>query len=136
MCCPYFSPVEARTAAEDARHSMLPLGGFWSGTCVAEPDINTSQDLRCCNLGYARGQCSRFPKDAEADAVRFTISSDVADSIGLYYVIERDHEPFAHGPLQYSRSARSIPELPTGDRLARQAQAYIESYLRRLGNGR
>src|SRR5215831_20741697 len=77
MCCPYFSPVEARAAAEDARHSMLPLGGFWAGVCGAEALTDDKKrssvllDLRCCNLGYARGQCSRFPNDGEADAVRF-----------------------------------------------------------------
>jgi len=142
MCCPYFSPLEARTVAEDTRHSMLPLGGFWYGTCGAEGFTDDKKrssvllDLRCCNLGYARGQCTRFPKDGEADAVRFTISSDGPESVGLYYVIERDHLPFAHGRLTYSRTARSIEQLPSSDRLARQAQAYIESYLRRLGNGR
>src|SRR5262245_11528928 len=100
MCCPYFSPVEARAAAEDARHSMLPLGGFWAGVCgaggLADDEKRSSVpldvtddktrssvllDLRCCNLGYARGQCSRFPNDGEADAVRFTISSDENDSV-------------------------------------------------------
>src|SRR5262249_52212374 len=108
MCCPYFSPVEARTTAESTRHSMLPLGGFWSGTCGAEVNTNSSQDLRCCNLGYARGQCSRFPNDGEADAVRFTISNDEPESVGLYYVIERNHSPVSHGRLTYSRSTRDF----------------------------
>jgi len=116
---------------------MLPLGGFWSGTCEAEPDINVPLDLlRCCNLGYARGQCARFNRDGDPDAVRFTISNDQADSVGVYYVIERDHAPFAHGRLEYSRASRSFQQNPPGDRLARQAHAYVESYLRRTGNGR
>ncbi len=137
MCCPYFTPAEARTSGEDARHSMLPLGGFWSGSCgAAEPNTHQSEDLMCCNLGYARGRCSRFPNEDGADAVRFTVASDETSSVGLYYVIERDHAPFAHGTLTYSRAAGEFQQLPPGDRLARQAAAYVESYLRRLANGR
>src|SRR5262249_55283381 len=74
MCCPYFLPLEARTVAEDVRNSMLPLGGFWTGVCEASCDDSGPLDdatlIRLCNLGYARGQCPRFPADGGPDAVR------------------------------------------------------------------
>ena len=52
-------------------------------------------------------------------------------AIGLYYVVERDHHPFAHGRLEYSLAAAAFLTAPESATLARQAQAYVESYLRR-----
>jgi hypothetical protein len=115
---------------------MLPLGGAWSGVCRAIPgDAWTPEaaDLeRRCNLGYARGVCSRFPDDAGPDAIRFTFSSDDGAILRLYYVAERDHHPFAHGPLEYSRAAAGItPPDACRETLDAQAAAYAASYLRR-----
>ena len=115
---------------------MLPLGGAWSGVCRAIPGDAwqpEAADLeRRCNLGYARGMCSRFPDDAGPDAIRFTISGDDGTVLRLYYVAERDHHPFAHGPLEYSRAAAGITS-PVACReiLDAQASAYAASYLRR-----
>ncbi len=115
---------------------MLPLGGAWSGVCRAIPGDAwqpEAADLeRRCNLGYARGVCPRFPDGAGPDAIRFTIASDDGAVLRLYYVAERDHHPFAHGPLEYSRAASAIagPEA-RGETLDAQAGAYAASYLRR-----
>jgi hypothetical protein len=114
---------------------MLPLGDSWAGLCHADsaapqtPDLATLQPL--CNIGYARGSCERFPSGEGPDAVRFTIAGDDGLDVKLYYVIERDHHPFAHGPLQYSRPAQSLSSAASGAALHRQAEAYIASYLRR-----
>jgi hypothetical protein len=136
MACPHFDPVRPREFSSGS-HAMLPLGGHWAGFCRAEsgvcwePQGNVLD--RLCNLGYARGTCPRFPIGDGPDAVRFTISRDAGDSLGLYFVLERNHLPFAHGPLAYSRAAsRFVP--PIADNLlSRQAQAYVDSYLRRKG---
>jgi len=118
---------------------MLPLGDWWTGVCHAVPDApqdaggigcDTSRGTTC-NLGYARGECARFPEGDGPDAVRFTISSHEDSAIGLYYVVERDHHPFAHGRLVYSLAAAAFMTAPESATLARQAQAYVESYLRR-----
>jgi hypothetical protein len=114
---------------------MLPLGGAWSGVCRAVPgdawQPEAADQERRCNLGYARGVCSRFPDDAGPDAIRFTVSRDDGATLRLYYVAERDHHPFAHGPLEYP----STPALAgMGDRgvlLTAQADAYAASSLRR-----
>jgi hypothetical protein len=84
-----------------------------------------------CNLGYARGTCARFPSGEGPDAVRFTVSRDQGDSLRIYYVLERDHHPFAHGPLDYSVARGAFVDPPAGETVSRQAQAYVESYLRR-----
>jgi len=114
---------------------MLPLGDLWAGMCRAAPEAPVEPDessLRpVCNLGYARGQCCRFPSREGPDAVRFTACADDGASVRMYYVVERDHHPFAHGPMEYSRALGCVVNPPAGENLARQAQAYAESYLRR-----
>jgi len=81
-------------------------------------------------MGYARGQCHSFPEGPGPDAVRFTISGHAGGAIRIAYVLERDHFPFAQGGLEYSVAAAAFVTPPAGT-LARQAQAYVESYLRR-----
>ena len=127
MSCPYFYPVKARSGS-----ATLPLGDSWSGFCRAIPDSAHSVSDGCCNLGYARGNCVRFPAGDGPDAVRFTISRHESASLSIYYVIERDHHPFAHGALEYSFAAGSFTAAPEPETVARQAHAYVESYLRRM----
>ena len=123
MACPYFYPTQARGGSP-----MLPLGDSWAGVCRAcseEPFQPDSAALKqWCNLGYARGECPRFPDIDGGDAVRFTITGcEAGGEVGIYYVVERDHHPFAHGA--------GYPEDAT---LRRQAEAYVESYRRRIGD--
>lgn len=133
MACPYFDPVRPREAC-GPQHAMLPLGDVWSGVCRApqrtwQPDESVVMPL--CNLGYARGTCGEFPPDEGPDAVRFTVSSDQGDAVRIYYVMERDHHPYSHGPLEYSCERREFSAPPSSEILGRQARAYIDSYLRR-----
>lgn len=135
MSCPYFYPVEPRAPGGGAHSAMLPLGDAWAGMCRAVPDRPWRPEdamLRpLCNLGYARGQCAHFPPDDGPDAVRFAVSRDDGASLRVYYVIERDHHPFAHGPLDYSLAAGDFVNPPSFENVGRQARAYVESYLRR-----
>lgn len=136
MACPYFYPVERHPGDLGPTSAILPLGDAWSGVCRAAPGLpreaEEAQLRPLCYFGYARGRCDRFPQDDTGpDAVRFTISSDDGASLGLYYVKERDHHPFAHGPLQYLLAGNRFLESPVGETFARQAEAYVQSYLRR-----
>jgi hypothetical protein len=113
----------------------MPLGDAWSGICRAalaegHPDANTLQQL--CNFGYAREKCALVPPGVP-DAVRFTISNDREGLIRIYWVMEKDHLPFAHGPLEYSRAEAGFIAPHPDASLNRQAQAYVSSYLRRKG---
>ena len=135
MACPYFYPLEP-TPLGDPHHAMLPLGNLWRGECrvtpanPARPDDASLRPL--CNLGYARETCPRFPASPDGpDAVRFTIARDHGSHLQLYYVIERDHHPFAHGPLEYAAGAATLASPPAGETFQRQAVAYAESYLSR-----
>lgn len=134
MACPHFHAVKPCSQTDHSRTAMLPLGDTWNGTChadpaaPAEPDESTLRNY--CNLGYARGCCTRFPDNDGPDAVRFTIAADDGESLRLYYVLERNHHPFAHGPLEFS--AGVLREDPAVNAAAsRLAGAYIESYRQR-----
>ena len=112
----------------------MPLGDAWSGVCLAALDSEWRPDARTmernCNFGYAREKCGRVPYEVP-DAVRFTIAFDRDGVIGVEWVMEKDHLPFAHGPLAYSRDAAGFVEAHPDTRLTQQARAYVASYLRR-----
>jgi hypothetical protein len=137
MACPYFYPVEAR--AQPGQNAMLPLGDAWAGVCRADPHRPWQPDeaiLRpLCNLGYARGNCARFPAPNSPaggpDAVRFSVSDDDGACLRIYLVVESDHLPYAHRPLEYSRASGAFLDPPPDETISRQARAYVESYLRR-----
>jgi hypothetical protein len=85
-----------------------------------------------CNLGYGRSCCERFPSASTADAVRFHIAKDSGGLIQIQYVFERDCWPGEHGAIEWSAERRFSPDMGN-DVLRRQAEAFLESYLRRRG---
>jgi hypothetical protein len=99
----------------------MPLGDAWSGVCRAAaagewlPDPQTVQQF--CNFGYAREKCARVPVDGP-DAVRFGISNDREDLIRIYWVMEKDHLPFAHGPASRNRRRHTSAAICGGKRTA------------------
>ena len=135
MSCPYFDPVAPRAHGARAGNASLPLGDEWVGLCRADPDTAREPDqakLRMlCNIGYARGSCNRFPPKDGPDAARFTLLADNGATLRLYYVLERDHQPHAHGALQYAIDGEAVSPAPAGAWTSRQAVAYARSYLRR-----
>jgi hypothetical protein len=134
MACPYFYPLHRHAAKSQALVLPLPLGDAWTGICQAsvgapaEPEAAVLDSL--CSLGYARGRCSRFlDSDPGPDAIRFTILRESETSLDLYYVLERAHHPFEHGSLSYQLAPKRLGEESAAGTLARQAEAYAESYL-------
>lgn len=136
MACPCFFPVEPLPPSGKQR-PPAPLGDRWTGLCCAGAETGWMPDpvaiREICNFGYAAGKCPRFPAGGP-DAVRFTISHDQAGLIRIYWVVEKSHLPFAHGPLEYSRTDACFTVPHPDAAIARQAQAYISSYLRRIGD--
>ncbi len=135
MACPYFYPVERFQDREWPTPPRLPLGDPYHGMCCVNPTREIQPDRETvrqyCNLGYARGKCPHFPKDAGPDAVRFTVAGDQDGALQLFYVLEKDHAPLEHGPLEYSLELGRFSVSHSNELLRRQAQAYVESYLRR-----
>ena len=133
MACPYFYPV-ARLEEDWAVPPRLPLGDGYNGECRCGPTAFAPDDamLRaCCNTGYARGKCDRFPNAAPSDAVRFHVASDSDNVIGLEYTFEKGCWPTDHGAAGYSIAEQAFSGLPADEVLHRQAAAFMESYLRR-----
>jgi hypothetical protein len=118
--------VEAKT--------LRPLRNFWSGIChadAAQPFEQSDERLlsECCNMGYARGKCSRFPEVSGPDAVRFTVARDAERMIFLSFAVEKNHLPYAQGVLEYSRAEQSFVVTHPDRLIEQQARAYLASYL-------
>jgi len=132
VACPFFLPVRRLGSSGWNPEPRLPLGDAYGGSCHArasspfEPPEEIQRDL--CNCGYARGRCSRFPDNGAADAVRFSVTGDQDGRVTLVYILEKDHAPVEHGPLDPACEAR--------EPLASQARAFVESHLRQRAAGR
>jgi hypothetical protein len=67
-----------------------------------------------------------------ADAVRFSMAKDQEGIIGIYWVVEKDHHAVRARPARILACEQPAScAAHTDARVARQAQAYISSYLRR-----
>jgi hypothetical protein len=100
------------------------LGDAFSGECrapgnSAQPDEERTREV--CNFGYGRDRCDQFPAASAADAIRFHVAKDAGELIEIQYVFEKDCWPGEHGTVHASAGAT----------LRRQADAYLESYLKR-----
>ena len=132
MACPYFYPAVRLEEDLWAVPPRLPLIDAYSGECRAAGQTPDAAALHAlCNSGYARGKCVHFPEDASHDAVRFSVLSDSAGAIRVEYVFERNCWPLGHGVLSYSAVTHSFASSPLDEVAGRQAEVFIESYLRR-----
>lgn len=118
MACPFFRPLRRLDSGGWTPAPRLPLGGAWGGECSVhgtwEPPEAIQRDL--CNSGYARGRCERFPANAIADAVRFSITP----AGRLIYILEQDHAPVEHGEIDAAQDPR--------EPLASQARAFLDGH--------
>ncbi len=107
---------------------------MFTGVCCAAPETSKPDETtlrQLCNRGYARKRCPRFPDDSASDAVRFSVTEDTGDQVRVVYVIEKNHFPVEHGPIEYSLGQARFTGSHTSELLAAQARAYVESYLRK-----
>lgn len=136
MACPYFYPVARFESRPWTVPPRVPLGDAFFGECRApgatQPDESRMREL--CNVGYGRYGCELFPADSSADAVRFHVAKDTGKLIQIQYVFEKDCWPMECGTFDH-HVTRGFSSAPAGDTLRRQAEAYIESYLRRRSQG-
>jgi hypothetical protein len=110
---------------------------MFSGTCHASaPNLTEGHHEECCNFGYARTRCDRFPGGSAPDAVRFSVTDDTPTRLLIVYVVEKDHAPVEFGTLEYSVTDSHLDGPVISDIRMQQARAFIESYLsRRLCTG-
>jgi hypothetical protein len=126
MACPFFEPAldhppdpwEQRWT----HRPRLPLGDCYSGFCRAAAGparLVGEEERELCNHGYARGLCGHFPASCNADAVRFSVTSE--NPLRVVYILEKDHAPLEHGEI-------GPAALPPDPILAAQARAFIASF--------
>ena len=118
-------------------HARLPLLDEYDGLCrAASEPFRAPRDLRfaCCNHGYSRGSCSRFPASETRSSIRLDVLSVNAESLELLFVEECDRFPVSWRPVRYMVRTESVdPGLE--DSCARaQVVAFCRSYLRRFSS--
>ena len=132
MACPYFLPLSELETGPWTHTPRLPLGAAFAGVCRTRPDefhqLPKWHQEELCNCGYANGVCDRFPKDAAADAVRFSVTADGPGRIRIVYILEKDHAPVEFDTLEFSDPKTLLTPL-ANQVLARQAEAFLGSYL-------
>ena len=136
MACPFFHPAAPFVDGAWLKPPRLPLGDPCLGECTADPagPVEPSLDelRQYCNLGYARGRCSRFPVSYDAvDAIRFTITGERDDGVALVYIYEKDYGPVRHGPLLYDPAAGAFRDPVESPVLEAQARRFVLGYLNR-----
>jgi hypothetical protein len=132
MPCPYFIPTDRFDDAAFVHPGRLPLGAAYRGYCGApehKGSVPTDEELKlACNLGYARN-CSRLPRDRQADAVRFSIVQDRQGQISICYVSELNYLPVGYGTLQYDSLLQRWISLHPEVRTQALAECFLQSYL-------
>jgi hypothetical protein len=132
MACPYFYPVARFESSPWSVPPRLPLGDAFSGECRApgsnhQPDETRMREV--CNLGYGRHGCDQFPETSPTDAIRFHVAQDSGELINIQYVFEKDCWPAERGVFDVS-AGNKLSGIPD-ETLRRQAQAFLETYLKR-----
>jgi len=135
VACPFFAPSRRLENTDWVLPPRYPLGDLFSGTCHASASDLTEgrhddHQEECCNFGYARTRCDRFPGGSAPDAVRFSVTDDMPNRLLVVYVVEKDHAPVEHGTLEYSVADARLDGSVISDVLVQQARAFLESYLR------
>jgi hypothetical protein len=134
VACPFFMPTSKLEDGGWLHPLRLPLGGGWTGRCLApghEGAEPTNQQLReLCNLGYAAG-CPRLPKERAYDAVRFSIARDLGEQLQVLFVFESKHQPAGHGMLKYNVTHGEWVSPHPEPLIQKMAECYLQSYLLR-----
>jgi len=90
----------------------------------------TDEELKQCNLGYAR-DCARLPQEREADAVRFSILRERNGQISICYVEELNYLPRESGQLHYESLSQQWLQMHPKERVQTLAECFLQSYLSR-----
>jgi hypothetical protein len=132
MPCPYFEP--RKIVEHPARANVrLPLIDEYEGLCHAgsEPiQAPAEVRFRCCNHGYSKGCCERFPVAEVRSSVRYSVVRHNQTALDLICIEEQNYAPLRWRALQYVLASECLnPEIDDACVWA-QAVAFCRSYLR------
>jgi len=132
VACPFFLPTGPFQDSSWATPPRLPLGEACRGVCrtgddLFEPAENILRSF--CNRGYGKYGCPRFPANAAADALRYSLESDRDGVLVIQYIYEHEYGPVRHGRLEYRAG---VMEGELDDPVARaQALMFAEGLVKR-----
>ncbi|MEI9970944.1 MAG: hypothetical protein WDO73_02210 [Ignavibacteriota bacterium] len=136
MACPYFHAVKPRAQTDSSRSAMLPLGDAWDGVCRAHPESPSNPDettlQSCCNMGYARGCCPRFPAGDGPDAARLHHRLRHRRNTPRLLRSGARPSPVVAWPAGVFPLRESMDSHGANDATINLAHAYVTSYLRRI----
>jgi hypothetical protein len=134
MPCPFFAPRNIVAQPQNV-NARLPLIDEYDGSCHAfsEPmEAPVELRFRCCNHGYSKGCCERFPSGEPRSSVRYDVLSRSQSTLELVCIEEQNYAPLRWRKIYYFlESERLEPELEDACTQA-QALAFCHSYLRRF----
>jgi hypothetical protein len=136
MPCPYFEPHNIATQRQSA-NARLPLIDEYNGLCrAASEPIEAPLELRfrCCNHGYSKGSCERFPAGEVRSSLRYHVVKRTESTLELVCIEEQNYAPRTWRPVQYFLASECLePELEDAC-IQAQAIAFCRSYLKRFPN--
>lgn len=134
MPCPFFAPRHIVAQPQNV-NARLPLIDEYDGWCRAgsEPiEAPVNLRFRCCNHGYSKGSCERFPSGEARSSVRYDVVRQSQSSLELVCIEEQNYAPLRWHTMQYFLgSERLEPEFDDHCTQA-QALAFCRSYLSRF----
>ena len=131
MPCPFFEPqhpVEHRTHV----NARLPLIVEYSGVCHARRDapVPAPEDMRVgCNHGYSRDECTHFPLESSAAALRYSVLGRDGAVLDLLCIEESGYAPIRWHTLRYVAATDALEPQVTSKCMNAQALAFCRSYL-------
>jgi hypothetical protein len=134
MPCPFFEPQQPTTSPRYA-YARLPLIDEYDGLCRAGERVeNASESVRfaCCNHGYSKAACGRFPRAEQPSAFRYTVLRESADELQILCIEEREHIPTWHGTVRFEIGISALMENELSSIVRAQATAFCRSYIERF----
>lgn len=94
MPCPYFEPLKIAEPAQN-RNIRLPLLAEYDGRCHAGGiEATPAEAVRiCCNQGYSRGICDRYPAGERRSALRYHLNGRTASTLRVLCIEEENYAP-------------------------------------------
>ncbi len=136
MPCPFFEPQRIATDPQHA-NARLPLLDEYDGLCHAQAEtITAPATLRfgCCNHGYSRGCCDRFPAGEIRSGLRYDVVRRSPAALEIVCVEEQQYAPLRWQSIRYFFDTERIePEL-TDLCMRAQVVAFCRNYLKRFSD--
>lgn len=134
MPCPYFEPQRIAPKPCQA-FARLPLIEEYEGICHAHEqptDVLAAVRFRCCNHGYSRGCCERYPPTEIRSCARYNVIRRSEAALEVLCVEERDYTPVRWRSAQYSIASDTVTLDAPDVCLKAQLLAFCRSYIKRF----